>query len=271
MSQLPAISIVIPTRNAEAHLRTLLESLRRQTVDDFEVIIVDYDSSDLTRLNAWESGARVLDGGSIANSRNVGARAAKAERLLFVDSDMELDVQTVAECLRGLEKFDALCLPETVVGDGYWSKARGLEKRAYSGSRSLEAARCFRASVFRDLGGYDEALGGSVEDMGLQVKLLATTYQIGWVATPVLHHEGEMGLFDYLSKRRKLPLEEIRKGYPKFWRMYSSPRVRLSVLLRYLSTSGTAPDFGLLPGLVVLRAAELMFRLVNRATRVTPP
>lgn len=89
------ISIVIPARNEAANLSTLLPTLANQNVA--EILVVDDDSSDATAAVASEHGARVLPAESLpegwtgkSHACAVGAAAARAEWLLFLDADTAL-------------------------------------------------------------------------------------------------------------------------------------------------------------------------------------
>ena len=84
------ISIIIPTYNEEDYLPNLLDSIKSQNFDDYEVIVADANSTDRTREIAESYGCIVVDGGLPAVGRNNGARVAKGEYLLFLDSDLEL-------------------------------------------------------------------------------------------------------------------------------------------------------------------------------------
>ena len=83
-------SIIIPTFNEEEYLPILLESIKQQKFDDYEVIIADANSTDRTREIAEEYGCIVTEGGMPAVGRNNGAKIAKGEILLFLDSDLKL-------------------------------------------------------------------------------------------------------------------------------------------------------------------------------------
>ena len=84
------LSIIIPTYNEEEYLPALLESIKKQSFDDYEIIVADANSTDKTREIAQSYGCIVVDGGLPAIGRNNGAKVAKGEYLLFLDSDLEL-------------------------------------------------------------------------------------------------------------------------------------------------------------------------------------
>lgn len=83
-------SIIIPTYNEEEYLPTLLDSIKKQNFDDYEIIIADANSTDRTREIAEEYGCIIVDGGMPAVGRNNGAKVAKGDYLLFLDSDLKL-------------------------------------------------------------------------------------------------------------------------------------------------------------------------------------
>lgn len=86
----PALSIVIISFNEEKHLPVLLESLRKQTFQDFEIILSDNHSKDKTRQIAKSYECIITDGGNWTIGRNNGAKLAKADYILFLDSDSYL-------------------------------------------------------------------------------------------------------------------------------------------------------------------------------------
>jgi len=84
------LSIIIPTYNEEEYLPVLLDSIKKQSFGDYEIIVADAHSTDKTREIAESYGCIVVDGGLPAVGRNNGAKVAKGEYLLFLDSDLEL-------------------------------------------------------------------------------------------------------------------------------------------------------------------------------------
>ncbi|MGQ9659316.1 MAG: glycosyltransferase [Thermochromatium sp.] len=92
------VSVIIPARNEEARLPPLLASLRVQDHPNFEVILVDDNSSDRTAELGRAAGVTTLtltdpEPGWIGKPHAcwAGARAASGEVLVFLDADTELE------------------------------------------------------------------------------------------------------------------------------------------------------------------------------------
>ena len=83
----PELSCIIISYNEEKYLPTLLNSLRMQTFQNFEIIVADNNSTDKTREIAESYGCKVVKGGTWSTGRNRGAKHAKGKYLLFMDSD----------------------------------------------------------------------------------------------------------------------------------------------------------------------------------------
>jgi len=82
------VSIIIPTLNEEKMLPGLLDSIKSQGFDDYEIIIADAYSKDKTREIARNFGCLVVDGGLPAVGRNAGAAVASGDFLFFLDADV---------------------------------------------------------------------------------------------------------------------------------------------------------------------------------------
>ncbi|WP_246945006.1 glycosyltransferase [Bacillus pinisoli] len=86
---LPFLSIIIPARNEEGRISPLLQSLQEQRFRQFEILVVDDDSSDNTAAIAKSYGAKVLRNPGAGKSSACwhGAEQAKGKWLLFLDAD----------------------------------------------------------------------------------------------------------------------------------------------------------------------------------------
>lgn len=87
---MPQVSVVIPAYNSAAFIGEALASVRAQTVQPAEILVVDDGSSDATREIAREAGAIVVQveqNGGPATARNLGIRKARGELIAFLDAD----------------------------------------------------------------------------------------------------------------------------------------------------------------------------------------
>lgn len=89
------LSIIVPVYNARDYLKQCVDSLLAQTIDDYEIILVDDGATDgsgeLVSAFADEHPERIkaihIDNGGQGRARNFGIEAAKGEYIGFVDSD----------------------------------------------------------------------------------------------------------------------------------------------------------------------------------------
>ena len=98
------ISIIIPAYNEGKYLPKLLNCMKKQTYEDYEVIVADAGSKDKTRQIAKKYGCRIVKGGMPAVGRNNGAKAAKGDVLLFLDADVKFDKDFLKNALNEFEK-----------------------------------------------------------------------------------------------------------------------------------------------------------------------
>ena len=82
-------SIIIPAHNAERRLPRLLESIRKQTFTDYEIVIVCDACTDETDEVGTLYGARMfsVDAHNSATARNKGLDEARGEWIIFADDD----------------------------------------------------------------------------------------------------------------------------------------------------------------------------------------
>ena len=89
------VSVVMPAYNCEAVLPESIASVVAQTLQEWELVIVDDASVDHSLLVAQKMASRdvrirvihLAKNGGVANARNVGMRAARGQYLAFLDSD----------------------------------------------------------------------------------------------------------------------------------------------------------------------------------------
>jgi glycosyltransferase involved in cell wall biosynthesis len=86
-------SIIIPAHNEENYLSKTLQSIKQQTFQDYEIIVVTNGCTDKTEEIAKKSNVRVLSlpNPNVSVARNAGALSAVGEVLVFLDADTQLE------------------------------------------------------------------------------------------------------------------------------------------------------------------------------------
>ena len=111
----PFVSIIIPTYNEENFLPKLLHSIKKQKYRNKEVIVADANSTDGTEAIAEAAGAKIVEGGPVAEGRNNGAKYAKGDIFLFLDADVVLpDAYFLESVIKEFERKKlgiATCMP----------------------------------------------------------------------------------------------------------------------------------------------------------------
>jgi len=100
----PLISIIVPVYNVEKYIRRCLDSIKDQTLTDFECILIDDGSPDNSPAICDEyanADSRFIvihqKNAGVSAARNAGLDAAKGEWIGFVDSDDWVEKTYVAE------------------------------------------------------------------------------------------------------------------------------------------------------------------------------
>lgn len=121
----PFFSVIVPAHEAEARIRRGLESIRRQTFEDYELIVVCDDCGDSTAAIAREYTDKVFEVGwhNCGKTRNKGLDEATGRWILFMDDDDwwqdDSAFQVIAEGIRHGGDFDVLAFGFTFGSNGY--------------------------------------------------------------------------------------------------------------------------------------------------------
>lgn len=190
----PEITVVIPVFNREKTIGRAINSILEQTLENWELIIVDDCSTDHTiqyihKHYALEPRLRVLaleQNGGANRARNHGVRAANSSFVTFFDSDDELHPSTLKNHLAkfsnnpklGLSYVFASCIKNGKVVATFDQKvnndAERILYRGYHGIGSATSGLCVRKEVFEQIGGFDESMA-SHQDLDFLVRVASVS------------------------------------------------------------------------------------------------
>ncbi len=189
---MPKVTIIITTKNSAKTLEPLLSSLKKQTYTDFETLVVDNNSTDVTKeISNKYKASFFTKGPERSVQRNFGASKAKGKYLFFLDSDMTLSETVIADCVKKISTSDSIggvIVPEKSFGNNFWAKAKAFEREINEGEAYFEAARFFPTKVFEEFKGYQPDITGP-EDWDLP-KRISKKYQIKRISSYIFHNEG---------------------------------------------------------------------------------
>lgn len=124
----PKVSVVVPVYNTEKYLQNCVESLRTQTLQDIEIILVDDGSSDncpavCDAYTQKDSRIKVVhqENAGLGPARNSGIQAAIGEYIGFLDSDDWVTPEMYARLYEAAVRAGA-----DIVGSGHCDYSDGV-------------------------------------------------------------------------------------------------------------------------------------------------
>jgi len=200
------ISVIITTKNEERNMENILTSLKNQTFKDFEIIVVDNNSTDKTKEISEKFGALVFNKGPERSAqRNYGVSKASGKYVVILDADMILEPNVLNECIDKFHKdpdLKTITIREEPMGKSFWAECKKLELEFYSSNpdSKTHAARFFEKKVFEEFNGYDLNLTGP-EDWDLPERINKKYPKKYFTYAKIFHNEGDYGLWRILGKK----------------------------------------------------------------------
>ena len=242
----PLVSVVIPTHNRRDLLAEAVASVREQTYDPIEIIVIDDGSGDGTAEMIRERFPRVRlvrqPHRGVSAARNRGIAEAQGEYIAFLDSDDLWLPKKLAAEMDALLKNPELKICHT---DEIWIR-RGVrvnpmkKHRKYGGwiyphclplCIISPSSVILKREVFNEVGAFDEALP-ACEDYDLWLRVTAR-HPVHFIERPLIVKRG--GHADQLSRafwgmdrfRVYALLKMLREnGLPRAWRLLTLEELR---------------------------------------------
>lgn len=210
-------TIVIPNYNGLHYLKDCLESLRRQTRQDFRILLVDNGSADgsvpFVQSHYPEVEIRRFSRNmGFCTAVNEGIRRSETPYVILLNNDTICEPEFVNALICGIERFPRAfsCASrmvkmhdETIIdnaGDYYcalgWAYALGKGKKVsrYLKTREIfsacAGAAIYRKAVLDEIGLFDEVHFAYLEDVDLAYRARIAGYRNYYIPDAVVHHVG---------------------------------------------------------------------------------
>lgn len=215
----PLVSIIIPHKGQPAMLDKCIQSIQARTAyRNYELVIVDNGGSDLEALKSLSSlRHRIVtfhEPFNFSRMNNLAARECKGDYLLLLNNDTEVIASAWLTAMLGYAQLpgigavgaklyyphDSIQHAGVVLGmrgiAGHWLYRFPRDSRGYFNSlhtvRNFSAvtAACLltRRDVFESVGGFEEELAVSYNDVDVCLRIRKAGYRIVWVPEAELYH-----------------------------------------------------------------------------------
>jgi glycosyltransferase involved in cell wall biosynthesis len=262
------ISVIVPVRNASQYLDQCLAAITASSYFSYEIIVVDDCSTDDSTEIARKMGARVLalprQSGPAA-ARNYGADEARGDILLFVDSDVVVQRETVARLVDDFIKNPDIAAvfgsyDDSPASPDFLSQFRNLFHH-FIHQHSHKEAKTFWAGcgaiyreIFYKLQGFNQLRypQPSIEDIELGLRMWKSGYLILMDKELQVKHLKHWGLLSWLKT------DIFRRAVP-----WSQLILETGILPRDLNLQTSYRISALLVGLLVLLLPLALFHVLN--------
>ncbi len=230
----PVVSIITPFFNTGEVFYETAKSVFRQSLQQWEWIIVNDASSDekslliLDEFRSKDYRIKVIDhkeNRGLSASRNTGIKNANSKYLFFLDSDDLIEPLALEKLFWFLYTNENLSFAKGyTVGFGsqnyLWTK--GFEKkREFLKDNFVTATAMVKREVFERIGGFDESRKGGFEDWDFWLKAAENGFWgdtlcefLDWYRRRDTHSDRWS---EWSNKGRERFLKEAKKKYPKLF------------------------------------------------------
>lgn len=211
------VTVVIPNFNGKAYLQGCLDSLRKQTIKGFQIIVVDNYSQDgsvtFVSTNYPEIKIIKLDENyGFCKAVNEGIKASKTPYVILLNNDTVVDAMFVETLIEGMERSPKVFSGQAKMlqmknpskmddgGDYYnalgWAFAvgKGKEETKYQKEKhifsSCGGAAIYRRELFDKIGFFDENHFAYLEDMDIGYRARIYGYENCFFPTSIVYHVG---------------------------------------------------------------------------------
>jgi glycosyltransferase involved in cell wall biosynthesis len=192
----PRISILMPCFNHGAFIGEAIDSVRSQSWQDFEIIVVDdgsTDSATVDVLSRLPSPIRVLNTANrgLPAARNHAAAHAAGAVFCALDSDDKLAPTWLEKGMRILDQRPEVAFVShwlETFGDEHWTwKPERCDLASLLARNTVNGAALVRRDAFEAVGGYDETMRDGCEDWDFWLRLVEHGFE-GAIVPEVLFY-----------------------------------------------------------------------------------
>lgn len=197
-NNIPLVSINTATYNSAKTLVKCLDSVRKQTYKNIEIIIMDSYSKDKTLEIAKDYGSKIVFAPTLATARKAGSEASRGDYIFILDSDQILEPDVIERCVRACEEeeYDGVTLFERslITKNTFVERVIAYDKEIFHSLhdddpiKGTAIPRFFRASYFKKVE-FEKNPPITFEHTIIHHKIVEMGAKIKFVDAYIWHHE----------------------------------------------------------------------------------
>lgn len=217
----PKVSVIITCYNLGSYLEAAVNSVLNQTVQNYEIVIVDDGSTDEFTKNLLgdyhRPKTRILktDNKGVCAARNLGIHESQGDYLCCLDADDLLEPTCLEECSKILDQHSDVGLVTfwyRVFGEEEGEvKPIGVEMKDFLVQNSACVASVFRRECWEKTGGYDGKFQG-YHDWDFWVNILESGYRAFLIEHFLMRYRVRLDSMVHRSDRPDVR-EKIMRGF----------------------------------------------------------
>ena len=214
----PLVSVIIPNWNGKKFLAECIDSLKAQTFNDFETILVDNGSTDGSQefvAGRYGDSIRVIRSSKnlgYTGGNNIGIRSARGRYIVLLNNDTKVEPTWLEELVKGIgpdprvgmwaskiysyfRKNQIEAVGELIYWDGL-NRARGQYEQDRGQYEKVEeiffppgCGGMFRKAVFEEIGLFDEDFFAYGDDAEIGIRARLAGWSCYYIPKAILYHK----------------------------------------------------------------------------------
>lgn len=197
MSNNPKVSVIIPCYNYGKFIDKAVESVLGQTMQEFEIIIINDGSTDKHTNNVLENFDKpktrviLIENGGVAKARNIGIAKARGEYIFTLDADDYIEKDYIEKAVEILDANSEV----GIVTAGFKRFGAKSYQTIYEYkypdilvNNTIHNSSMFRKSDWQAVGGYKENMNSGWEDHDFWISIIALGRKVHYIPQVLIHY-----------------------------------------------------------------------------------
>jgi glycosyltransferase involved in cell wall biosynthesis len=272
---MPHLSVIVPTYNSDSTIKECLRAVKESVFRDYELIVIDCASQDLTVSIAKKYTDQIIELRSNAgrhHARRIGTEASKGQIVVNIDSDVLIKADTLSKIVTYFsrhQEIDALTglLSKEHPNPGFFSQYKNLYMH-YIFKKLPERVNFLYGSIYALRRGAIETYDADIEiadDTALGQRLVSCGKQVAFLNDLEVIHLKKYNLLTFVKNDFQIPFDWAKiflkyKGWRQLGREETgyahSPKEQLaSVIVApviFIMAIGSFSGYGYCPTVLLL-------------------